>query len=186
MTRLMIIVGSTRPGRVGLPVAEWAREHLAQLEGVEIDFVDLAELALPFLDEPAHPAKRAYTKPHTIAWSERVDAAEAFVFVTPEYNHSYSPVLKNAVDFLFQEWSAKPVGFVSYGGLSGGTRAVAAYEPVLTTVGLVKVPANVEIAGVGGQVADGVFSGDEKAVSALTAMGEQLVAYSAALAGLRG
>jgi len=182
----MIIVGSTRPGRIGLPVAQWAHKQLAQQEGVEIDFADLAEIDLPFLDEPAHPAMRSYTQPHTLAWSERVDAADAFVFVTPEYNHSYSPVLKNAVDFLFHEWSGKPVGFVSYGGLSGSSRAVVAYEPVLTTVGLVKVPANVEIAMVSTKVVDGAFVADEKTAGILTALGEQLVSYSSALAAIRG
>ena len=182
----MVIVGSIRPGRIGLPVAQWARDRLAEREGVEIDFVDLAELALPFLDEPAHPAKRSYTKPHTIAWSERVAAAEAFVFVTPEYNHSYSPVLKNAVDFLFQEWAGKPVGFVSYGGLAGGARAVAAYEPVLSTVGLVKVPANVEIASVSSKIVDGAFDGDAPTAAILSTMVEQLITYSAALAAVRG
>src|SRR4051812_24681437 len=102
--RLMIIVGSVRPGRVALPVAEWVRSAVAADERFEIDWVDLKELALPFMDEPSHPAKRQYTFEHTIAWSERVDAADAFVFVAPEYNHSYSPVLKNALDYLSQEW----------------------------------------------------------------------------------
>src|SRR5687768_16591975 len=93
MNTVMIVVGSTRPGRAGLPVAEWVRSVVAERGDLEVDFVDLAELALPFLDEPNHPSKRQYTKPHTIAWSERVDAADSFIFVTPEYNHSYAPVL---------------------------------------------------------------------------------------------
>ena len=131
MTNLMIIVGSVRPGRVGLPVAEWVRETASRHQHFEVDFVDLKELALPFMDEPQHPAKRQYTHDHTKAWSERVDAADAFILVSPEYNHSYGPALKNALDYLAQEWKHKPVGVVSYGGVSGGTRGVAALDPVL-------------------------------------------------------
>ena len=158
----MIIVGSVRPGRAGLPVAEWVKRAAEEHAGFTVDFVDLAELALPFMDEPNHPSKREYTQPHTLAWSERVDAADAFVFVTPEYNHSYSPVLKNAIDFLSQEWWRKPVGFVSYGGVSAGSRGVASIEPVLTTVGLVKTGANVEIPFIGTRLADGAFQPNEK------------------------
>ena len=131
MTRLMIIVGSVRPGRVGLPIAEWVRDRAVEHGGFDVDFVDLLELGLPFMDEPNHPRLRQYTKPHTIAWSERVNAADAFLFVTPEYNYSSSPALKNAIDFLNQEWWRKPVGFVSYGGVSSGTRGVVALLPVL-------------------------------------------------------
>src|ERR1700712_2286441 len=122
MTRLMIIVGSVRPGRVGLAVAQWAARHVSEHSDFEVDLVDLAELALPFMDEPNHPQLQQYTKPHTLAWSERVDAADAVLLVAPEYNHSYSPALKNALDFLGKEWWRKPVGYITYGGASGGTR----------------------------------------------------------------
>lgn len=182
----MIIVGSVRPGRVGLPIAEWVRsEVLAHDEFDEIDFVDLAELALPLMDEPNHPAKREYTKPHTFAWSERVDAADAIILVSPEYNHSYSPALKNAIDYLSQEWRHKPVSIVSYGGVSGGTRGAAALEPVLTTVGLVKVPANVEINFVASHVSDGVFTPEQRHLSVMGSSLNELAAYSRALAPLR-
>ena len=106
--RLMIIVGSVRPGRIGLPIAHWVRERAEANGGFELDFVDLAELALPFMDEPHHPTMQKYTKPHTLAWAARVAAADAVLFVTPEYNHSYSPALKNAIDFLNREWWRKP------------------------------------------------------------------------------
>lgn len=181
MTTLMIVVGSVRPTRVGLPVAQWARA-LAEADGrFEIDFVDLAELALPFMDEPAHPSKRQYTKPHTIAWSERVDAADAFLFVAPEYNHSYSPVLKNALDFLSQEWRRKPVGFVNYGGVSAGSRGVAALDPVLVTVGLVKVGANVDVNAIAQHIVDGVFVPEEKHVVNLGRVLDELQELSEAL-----
>jgi len=181
----MIIVGSVRPGRAGLPVAEWVKREAEAVDGLTVDFVDLAELALPFMDEPNHPAKRAYTQPHTLAWSERVDAADAFIFVTPEYNHSYSPVLKNAIDFLSQEWWRKPVGFVSYGGVSAGSRGVASIEPVLTTVGLVKTGANVEIPFIGTRLTDGVFTPVEKESAILDKVLAELVTLADALKPLR-
>src|SRR5882757_9649937 len=137
MTRLMIIVGSVRPGRVGLAVAERARNYIAENSDLDVDFVHLAELALPFMDEPKHPRLREYTKAHTIAWSELVDAVDAILLVAPEYNHSFSPALKNALDYLNLEWWRKPVGFISYGGASGGTRGAAALTVTTAGLGLV-------------------------------------------------
>ena len=185
MTTVMIIVGSVRPGRVGLPVAQWARSAAENADGVTVDFVDLAELDLPFMDEPAHPAKRQYTHQHTLDWSARVDAADAFIFVTPEYNHSYSPVLKNAIDFLFAEWGHKPVTIVSYGGASSGTRAAAALEPVLTTVRLVRTGASVEMTGVASRISDGVYEPTEREASSLAAAITELTTLAGALAPLR-
>lgn len=194
MTRIMIIVGSVRPGRVGLSVAEWVRDRVSDaLDRLEsdgaapssIDLVDLAELNLPFLDEPNHPSKKQYTKPHTIAWSERVSAADAVVLVSPEYNHSYSPALKNALDFLYTEWAHKPVAIVSYGGASAGTRGAAALAPVLASVGLVKVAANPEINFIGSKMVDGAFQGDDKLAATVAAMTRQLVEVEDALAPLR-
>jgi len=181
----MIIVGSVRPGRAGLPVSRWVERVAAQHPDFEVDFVDLAELALPFMDEPNHPAKRAYTKPHTFAWSERVDAADAFVFVAPEYNHSYAPALANAIDFLSQEWWRKPVGFVSYGGVSAGSRGVASIEPVLTTVGLVKAGSNVEIPFIGTRVVDDAFEPNEKESAILSKLLDELSTLAGALVPLR-
>ena len=161
----MIVVGSVRPGRIGLPIAQWVKQ--ATEVDWQVDFVDLAELALPFMDEPNHPSKREYTKQHTRDWSKRVDAADAIILVTPEYNHSFSPALKNALDFLSQEWWRKPVGFVSYGGVSGGTRGVVMLESTITSVGMVRAIASVEIAFAGKQVADGVFTPSEREVAVL-------------------
>lgn len=158
----MIVVGSVRPGRVGLPIAEWVRAEAEKTGNFEIDFVDLAELNLPFMDEPSHPRLQKYTQQHTKDWSARVAAAEAFIFVTPEYNYSFSPALKNALDYLSLEWWRKPLGYVSYGGVSGGTRGVAALMTVTTSLGLVRVGANVELNFGGQQVVDGVFQPGEK------------------------
>ena len=186
MPRLMIVVGSVRPGRVGLPVAEWVRDAAEAHGGFDIDFVDLAELNLPFMDEPNHPRLRAYTQQHTIEWSERVDAADAFVFVTPEYNYSYAPALKNAIDYLAQEWRRKPVGTVSYGGVSAGTRGVVALRPVLTAVGLLISQPNVEINFPAKQLGDdGRFEPTEQQAAVSTAMFGELMALSAALAPVR-
>lgn len=186
MTSLMILVGSVRPGRIGLPVAQWVQQQVAGHDDFgSVDFADLAEINLPLMDEPNHPMLRQYTKPHTLAWSERVDAADAFVFVSPEYNHSLSPALKNAIDYLNHEWWRKPVGTVSYGGVSGGSRGVVALEPVLTTVGLVKTAVNVEIPFVKAMVSDGVFTPTEKEATILGKLLVELEGLASALKPLR-
>jgi NAD(P)H-dependent FMN reductase len=179
----MIIVGSVRPGRIGLPIAEWVRET-AQGDW-QIDFVDLAELSLPFMDEPNHPSIRQYTKQHTLDWSTRVDAADAVILVTPEYNHSFSPALKNAIDFLSQEWWRKPVGFVSYGGVSGGTRGVVGLEPAISTVGMVRTGASLEIPFAGKQVVDGEFTPSEKEIAVLHTVLVELDGLAGALRPLQ-
>ncbi len=131
MATLQIIVASTRPGRVGFPVAKWFEGRALAHGGFDIELVDLAAVDLPFVDEPNHPRLRQYTKQHTRAWSARVASADAFVFVMPEYNHGFNAPLKNALDYLHNEWLYKPVGFVSYGGVAAGTRAVQLLKPVL-------------------------------------------------------
>ncbi|HXH35817.1 MAG TPA: NAD(P)H-dependent oxidoreductase [Plantibacter sp.] len=185
MPQLMIVTGSVRPVRVGGAVAEWVRGVAAADDRFAVDAVDLRDLALPFMDEEAHPRKRAYTKQHTIDWSERVDRADAFVFVTPEYNYSYAPALKNALDFLMHEWWRKPVGVVSYGGLSGGTRGVVALRPVLQALGLVSTGSNVEIPYVARQVADGVFAANDRQRLVLPMMLDELALLHGALSPLR-
>jgi NAD(P)H-dependent FMN reductase len=134
MPRLSITIGSTRPGRAGLPIADWFSDRARQHGGFEIDVVDLAELNLPMLDEPNHPRLRQYTHQHTKDWSARVAGSDAFVIVTPEYNHGYSAALKNAIDYLHHEWHYKPVGFVSYGGVAAGTRAMQQLKQVVTAL----------------------------------------------------
>ncbi len=185
MARLMIVVGSVRPGRIGIAVAQWVREAVERHGGFEIDFVDLQELALPFMDEPVHPRLRQYTHEHTIAWSARVDAADAFVFVTPEYNYSYSPALKNALDYLHQEWWRKPVGFVSYGGASAGTRGVASLMPVLGALGLVRTGANVELPFVTSYIVGDRFVPQEKEAAILEHELDELAGLAEGLRPLR-
>ena len=139
MPTLQIIVASTRPGRVGLPVGEWVRDRAVEHGDFDVELVDLAEINLPFLDEPNHPRLRQYVHQHTKDWSAVIERGDAYVFVMPEYNFGFNAVLKNAIDFLNQEWHHKPVGFVSYGGISAGTRAVQMLKQVLTGVKLVPV-----------------------------------------------
>ncbi len=128
MIRLHVIIGSVRPVRVGLPVGLWV-EAQAKADGrFEVTLVDLAEVNLPFLDEPEMPHLGKYTHEHTKAWSRTIDAADAFIFVMPEYNAGVSPALKNALDFLSAEWKHKAVGLVSYGGISGGQRGGSGTE----------------------------------------------------------
>ena len=134
MPRLSIIIGSTRPGRAGLPIADWFVQRARRHGGFELDVVDLAELNLPMLDEPNHPRLRQYTHQHTKDWSVRVGGSDAFVIVTPEYNHGYSAPVKNAIDYLHHEWHYKPVGFVSYGGVAAGTRAMQQLKQVVTAL----------------------------------------------------
>lgn len=134
MPKLQVFIASTRPGRVGPAVAEWFVERAREYGRFEIEVVDLAEINLPFMDEPNHPMLRRYTKEHTLRWSALVDSADAFVFVMPEYNYGFNAPLKNALDYLNWEWRYKPVGFVSYGGIAAGTRAVQMIKPVLTAL----------------------------------------------------
>ena len=181
----MIVVGSVRPVRVGRAVAEWVRATAEVAGGWDIDFVDLRDLALPFMDEPNHPVLRKYTKQHTLDWSSRVDAADAFIFVSPEYNHSFSPALKNALDFLIEEWWRKPYGVVSYGGISGGTRGISALEPVLVQLGMLRASAEVELPFVATQVDDGVFTANERQQAILDKQLVELAGMAEALKPLR-
>lgn len=124
MINIKIIAGSTRPGKFNVQPARWITEIAKKREDMNAELLDLSEINLPFLDEPVPPMMQNYSKEHTKQWSAKISEADGFVFVTPEYNHSYSPALKNALDFLFAEWNYKPVTFVSYGSLAGGSRAV--------------------------------------------------------------
>jgi NAD(P)H-dependent FMN reductase len=134
---LGIVIASTRPGRVGLPVARWFEEEARTHAGFDpIDVLDLAEIDLPFLDEPNLPRLQQYTQPHTKAWSATVSAIDAFVFVMPEYNFGFNAPLKNALDYLFVEWNHKPAGLVTYGGISAGSRAGQMLVQVLRGVAM--------------------------------------------------
>ncbi|MGI8713615.1 MAG: NADPH-dependent FMN reductase [Solirubrobacteraceae bacterium] len=145
MPKLLTIIASTRPGRVGVPVADWFMSRAAAHGGFELELVDLYQLDLPLLDEPNHPRLRQYTKDHTRAWSARVDSADAVVLVTAEYNYGYPAALKNALDYLHHEWKYKPVAFVSYGGVAAGTRAVQQLKQVVGALQMLAIGPSVNI-----------------------------------------
>lgn len=113
-----------RPGRFNIQPATWITELAKKRDDLEVEFIDLADLNLPFLDEPKTPMMGDYVKEHTKAWAKTIGEADGFIFVTAEYNHSVSPVLANAISFLNAEWNYKPVSFASYGSQAGGARAV--------------------------------------------------------------
>lgn len=136
MSVLQILVASTRPGRVGEPVARWVAQRARDHTDLEVEVVDLAVIDLPMLAEPKHPRLGDYALEHTRAFSAIISRADAFVFVFPEYNHSYNAPLKNALDHLNREWAGKAVGLVSYGGVSAGARAAVALEPVLIALAM--------------------------------------------------
>ncbi|GLW25255.1 NADPH-dependent oxidoreductase [Microbispora triticiradicis] len=184
MTRIGIILGSTRPGRNGEAVARWVHQVAAQRTDAEFELVDLLDYKLPHLDEALPPSLGQYTQPHTIAWAGKIASFDGFVMVTPEYNHSTSGALKNAIDFLYGEWNNKAVGFVSYGSV-GGTRAVEHLRLIAGELQMADVRAQVALSLFTDFKDFSVFTPNEFQLQSLTAMLDQVVAWSTALAPLR-
>jgi NAD(P)H-dependent FMN reductase len=137
--KLHTVIASTRPGRIGPAVAEWFHASAEAHGRFECRLVDLADFGLPVYDEPNHPRAQKYQHEHTKAWSQSVAAADAYVFVTPEYNYSPPPSLINALDYVYVEWNYKPCGFVGYGGASGGLRSVQATRLMVTTLKMMPI-----------------------------------------------
>jgi NAD(P)H-dependent FMN reductase len=129
--KLLVITASTRPGRIGPAITDWFVDRAKEHAAFDVEVADLATVDLPFFDEPNHPMTGKYVHEHTKAWSETVASADAIAVVLPEYNHSFTAPLKNALDFLNKEWANKPIALISYGGVSGGMRAQQALKPVL-------------------------------------------------------
>jgi NAD(P)H-dependent FMN reductase len=183
--RLGVVVGSTRPGRLGIVLGEWALERATLHEQFTPELVDLAEWALPMLDEPHHPRERRYVHDHTKAWSHRIDELDAFVFVTPEYNHGPNGALKNAMDFLHQEWAYKPLGFVAYGGAAGGVRAVQVLRQVALSLKLYPLFEAVYFPRIKTSVANGVLNATPHDEIAYAAMLAELARIEESLRPLR-
>lgn len=184
--KLMVLVASTRPGRVGSTVGKWAALAAADHGSFDVELVELADLNLPIFDEPEHPAKRAYVHEHTKAWSKRVDEADAFVIVTPEYNFGMPPSLLNALTYLVHEWHYKPAAFVSYGGVSGGIRSVQDAKQALTTFKVVPMYEAVVIPHVHGHLSDeGDFVPEPIHQDSAVAMLDELAKWSRVLIQLR-
>ena len=142
MLKVGIILGSTRPGRNGEAVAKWFLDIASKRTDAEFELVDLKDFNLPLLDEQVPPSMGKYAHAHTKAWAAKIDGFDAFVFVTPEYNHSTSGALKNALDFIYKEWNNKAAGFVSYGG-AGGARAVEHLRLIMAELQVADVRAQV-------------------------------------------
>src|SRR4051812_37353717 len=184
MLKLAIIIGSTRPGRVGEAVARWVYELAQQRGDAEFELVDIKEFNLPLLDEPVPPSQGQYSKEHTKRWAAKIASFDGYVFVTPEYNHGISGALKNAIDFLYAEWNDKAAGFVGYGS-AGGARAVEHLRLVM---------AEMQVATVRNQVALSLFTDFENYTTfkpaahhekSVNQMLDQLIAWSEALKTLR-
>lgn len=186
--RLLVVIASTREQRVGPAVAEWFMLRARAHARFELQLVDLKQLGLPLLDEPNHPRLRQYVQPHTKSWSALVDGADAFAFVTPEYNYGMPPALLNAIDYVFHEWAYKPACFVSYGGASGGMRSVQMSKQVLTSVKVMPIPEGVAIPWVNNfldNTGPTRFSPAEAADRSATVMLDELFRWAQALAPLR-
>ena len=182
--RVAIVVGSTRPGRKADAVARWVHDVAAQRDDATFEVVDIADHALPHLDEPVPPLAGHYSQPHTHEWAAKIGSFDAYVFVTPEYNHSIPGALKNAIDFLFAEWNDKAAGFVSY-GVDGGIRAVEQLRLVMGELKIADVRHHVALS-----FADDFRNYTEFTPSTgqqenVAAMLDELLAWGAALKALR-
>ncbi|MFI6323587.1 NADPH-dependent FMN reductase [Nonomuraea sp. NPDC050556] len=184
MTRIGIIVGSTRPGRTADTVARWVHDLASKRDDATFEIVDLADYDLPHLDEETLPSVGQYGRPHTLAWARTIDSFDGYVVVTPEYNHSTSGALKNAIDFLYKEWNNKAVGFVSYGG-SGGVRAVEHLRLIAAELQLADVRAQVELSLFTDFENFSVFAPAARQEDMLTRLLDQLIAWSTALRSVR-
>jgi NAD(P)H-dependent FMN reductase len=184
MTRIGIILGSSRPNRNGGQVARWVRDIAVQRTDAEFELVDLRDYPLPHLDEPIPPSMGQYQNDHTKEWAAKIASFDGFVMVTPEYNHSTSGVLKNAIDYLYAEWNNKAVGFVSYGSV-GGARAAEHLRLVVAELQMADVRQQVTLALATEFENYTIFKPGDYQLPQLTVLLDQVVAWSAALAHLR-
>jgi NAD(P)H-dependent FMN reductase len=185
MPKLTVIVASVREGRGGEAVGRWFVERATQHGRFEVQVADLKELNLPILDEPQHPRLKKYVHDSSKNWSALVDGSDAFVFVTPEYNYTMPPALVNALDTLYHEWTYKPVGFVSYGGVSGGIRSVQTAKLMVTSFKMMPMVEAVNIPFYTQLMQDGVFRSNEAHDKAVGPMLDELLRWSEALKSLR-
>jgi len=184
MTKIGIILGSTRPGRVGAGVAQWVFENASKRTDAEYELVDLADFPLPHLDEVMPPAMGQYQNEHTKQWAAKIGSFDGFVMVTPEYNHSTSGVLKNAIDYLHAEWNNKAVGFVSYGSV-GGARAAEHLRLIVGELKMADVRTQVALSLFTEFVNFSEFLPGEHQRDSLERLLDEVVEWSTALAPLR-
>jgi NAD(P)H-dependent FMN reductase len=184
MTRIGIILGSTRPNRNGEQVAKWVYDIASRRSDAEYELVDLRDYPLPHLDEPLPPSLGQYQNEHTKAWADKIASFDGYVIVTPEYNHGTSGVLKNAIDYLYAEWNNKAVGFVSYGSV-GGARAAEHLRLVAGELQMADVRQQVALSLLTEFENFSVFKPGDYNLAALDTLLDQVVAWSTALAPLR-
>ena len=184
MLKVAVIIGSARQGRNGEAVAQWVHDLAAKRGDAEFELVDLKDFDLPHLDEPLPAATGQYERPHTRRWAAKIASFDAFVFVTPEYNHSTSGVLKNAIDFLYAEWTNKAAGFVSY-GVTGGTRAVEHLRLIMGELQVADVRAQVALSLLTDFENHTVFKPAAHHEDLLTTVLDQVIAWGEALRPLR-
>ena len=184
MTRIGIILGSTRPNRNGEQVARWVLSIAAQRTDAEFELIDLRDYPLPHLDEPLPPSLGDYRNEHTRQWASKIASFDGFVIVTPEYNHSISGVLKNAIDYLYAEWNNKAVGFVSYGA-AGGVRAAQELRLVAGELQMADVRQQVTLSMMTEFENFSVFKPGDYNLAPLSTMLDQVIAWSTVLAPLR-
>ena len=183
MTKIGIIIGSTRPGRNGLAIANWVYDLSKKRKDAEFQLIDIADYNLPLLDEPYPAMMHQYTKDHTKAWSAKIAEMDGFIFVTPEYNHSTSGALKNAIDYLSLEWNNKAVGFVSYGS-AGGVRAVENLRLIVGELQMADVRSQVILSLFTDFVNMSEFKPDARHEETLVSVFDQVIAWSNALKSL--
>ena len=183
--KIAIVIGSTRPGRLGTDVADWVARHAKEREHADYQVLDIAEFDLDLLNEPTVPgaANRDYENEKTRRWGRAVDEFDGFVFVTPEYNHSVPAAMKNAFDVLYPEWSDKPVAFVGYGA-DGAVRAIEHWRTIVANARMVAVRAQVSLS-LFQDLADGGLSPIERREGELTTVFDQVEQMAGALTSLR-
>jgi NAD(P)H-dependent FMN reductase len=184
MIKVGIIIGSTRPGRKAEAVARWVHGIAAKRTDAQFELVDIKDFNLPLLDEAVPPSMGQYSQPHTKVWAAKIDSFDAYVFVTPEYNHGPSGALKNAIDYLFREWNNKAAGFVSYGS-AGGARAVEQLRLVMGELQVADVRAQVMLSLFTDFENFSVFTPRPTHEKSVNAMLDQVIAWGGALKALR-
>jgi NAD(P)H-dependent FMN reductase len=186
MTKLSVIAVSTRPTRAGFPLCAWVVDRAKAHGAFDVELIDLLEENLPMFDEPHHPRLRQYEHAHTKRWSAKIDASDAFIFVTPEYNHGPPPSFINALTYLSQEWAHKPASFVSYGGPAGGTRAVQLVKPMMVGLEMMPLHYSVMVPFFAKSIdADGVFHASELQETFAKGMLDALARWAPALKAMR-
>jgi len=183
--KLTVVLASVRDGRAGEAIAQWFVTRAKEHGKFDIEIADLKELNLPIMNEPQHPRLKKYVHESSKRWSGIVGGSDAFVFVTPEYNYTMPPALVNALDTLYHEWTYKPVGFVSYGGVSGGIRSVQTAKLMVTGFKMMPMVEAVNIPFYSQLMQDGVFKSNETHDKAVGPMLDELARWSEALKSLR-